>query len=80
MKVIAESEQERLELIALSKYLHDFRIFKKSKSVTLMNADGRMEKIGNSELVFLDSERFPLLSKIQHLYENGGKSIKVKHD
>jgi hypothetical protein len=45
MQIIAESEREKQEIVALSKYLHDFRVFNNGKEVTIYCANGKFEQI-----------------------------------
>jgi len=40
MKIIAENEKEKKEILRLSRYLHDFRVYKDGKSTTVYSGDG----------------------------------------
>ena len=75
MKIIVKNKKEKDQLIKLSKYLHDFRVYMdhdgkyvkiylgKSKK----NTRERFKKMKNGDLYFLDND-LPLMNYLMHLY------------
>lgn len=68
MKIVVESEKEKKDLISVSKYLHDFNIYRgKKKSVLVKGKDGKSFKVKKKSLYFLDLES-DVGNYLKHLY------------
>lgn len=75
MKIIVKNKKEKDQLIKLSRYLHNFRVYMdhngKYTKIYLgegkNNARDRFKKMKNGDLYFLDND-FPLMSYLMHLY------------
>ena len=70
MKIIVENEKEKQDLIKVSKYLHDFSVYRgKTKAVKIIQKDGKSSTVKKESLIFLDLES-DAGNYLRHIYES----------
>jgi tricorn protease-like protein len=68
MRIIVESEKEKQDLVEVSKYLHDFNIYRgKTESVIVKRKNGKSFKVKKESLYFLDLES-DVGNYLRHIY------------
>jgi hypothetical protein len=68
VKIIAENKKEKEDLVKLSKYLHDFRIYYNGKTVKICGNDSSFRAKKN-DLIFLDLTS-DVGNYLRHIYTN----------